>query len=148
MSTQTDTATGFRARIANQPRPALVWLGVLAVLLALEAGALLQFLGVFVAGVLEALPIWGDTAPAALASFIDATGKIPTLLSRETIPNAGYWNGQQYVGTFMGLAPHQAWALRAVLVYLYAFVTAAWLWVGYETTSSTGFATTTGVSSG
>ncbi|NHN41715.1 ABC transporter permease [Halorubellus sp. JP-L1] len=68
-----------------------------------------------------------------------------TLLSREVIPNQGfappsgatdqYSTGPlgPYHGTFLGLEPAVAWAIRVVLVYVYAFVWIAWAWFGYKT---------------
>jgi peptide/nickel transport system permease protein len=120
----------LRDRIRANPRPALIWAGVALGLLALEAGALVHFAATLLVDRVAAVPRIG--VPAVLSEFASATAEIPTLLSRETIPNQGYWNGRRYVGTFLGLAPHRAWLLRTALVYAYAFGLAGWAWVGYR----------------
>lgn len=122
--TATDGST-LRDRIAAQPRPALRWLALGALLLLPEAGALLDLAFAPVAAVGELLPVGG----AFLASI---PGDVPTLLSRQTIPNAGYYDGRRWVGTAFGLEPKWAWALRAGLIYAYAFAVLAWLWSGYR----------------
>ena len=71
-------------------------------------------------------------SPAPLESLAGALAEVPTLLSRDVIPNQGHWNGQRYVGTFLGLPPAEAWLVRVTLIYAYAFALAAWAWVGYE----------------
>ena len=97
-------------RIQENPNPAVRWfVGVLA-LFALEAGAAVNF----VTG------LFGDPV------------EIPTLLSRSLIANNGFQTPQGvWKETFMGLAPAYAWALRVVLVYVYAFVVLWWFWRGY-----------------
>ncbi|MFB6185769.1 MAG: ABC transporter permease, partial [Halobacteriaceae archaeon] len=78
------------------------------------------------------------------------TKKVPTLLSRNVIPNDGYWNGQEWVGTvswvdpilrpiieafggtYAGLSPAISWGLRVLLVYGYAFAILAWIVLGYR----------------
>jgi peptide/nickel transport system permease protein len=98
-------------RIAENPAPAAKWVVGALLLFALEAGAVVNFLtGVFGPGV-----------------------ELPTLLSRDLISNLGYQNPDTGVwqGTFMGLSPAYAWALRVLLVYTYAAVCAWWGWRGY-----------------
>jgi len=57
----------------------------------------------------------------------------PTLTSRDTIPNQGHQlPGGGWEGTFMGLSPAAAWALRVALVFVYVFVLVAWLWRGFN----------------
>lgn len=76
-------------------------------------------------GVLESAVSW-------LTQRLESIASMQTLTSRETIPNQGHrtpdggWNG-----TFLGLSPAWAWALRVLLIYAYAFVSLAWLWKGY-----------------
>ncbi|MFB6175750.1 MAG: ABC transporter permease, partial [Halobaculum sp.] len=123
-------AAPFGERVRTNPRPALIWVGVTTILLALEAGALIRFGALVLGDTLAAIP--GMGAPATLNSIAKAAGEMPTLLSRETIPNAGYYTGSGYEGTFAGLAPHLAWTLRVTLIYLYSFSFVAWIWVGYD----------------
>ncbi|MFC7070281.1 ABC transporter permease [Halobaculum lipolyticum] len=135
MATPTRTFTDaeaapLRDRITANPRPAVVWLTVAAALFALEAGAVAQFATSVLADGVAALP--GVAVPAGVVALERAVEGVPTLLSRETVPNRGYWNGSRYVGTFLGLSPDVAWLLRAALVYAYSFAALGWLWVGYE----------------
>ncbi len=105
---------GIVRRIRSNPRPAAIWaLGALF-LVALEFGALVNL----VTGLIPGIP----------------TVELPTLLSRELIPNAGYRtpNGG-WTGTFLGLSAAVAWAIRATLIYVYAFCWLGWLWFGYLT---------------
>ncbi len=124
------SGTSVRERIGAYPRPAAVWVSVLAVFVLLEVGALLRFGSTLLVDGFEAVP--GIGVPAAVASFTAMTAEIPTLLSRDLIPNQGYWNGTRYVGTFLGLPPHLAWLVRTGLIYAYSFAFAAWVWVGYD----------------
>lgn len=129
--TSTTEDVPLRRRIAENPRPALRWtLGALA-LLAVEFGALIGLVIKLLLTVARVLP--GNPGAAALASTGEAAAGIPTLLSRSVIPNAGYFNGEQMVGTFLGLEPKYAWLLRVVLIYAYAFIWLGWIWVGYQT---------------
>ncbi|MFW5965298.1 MAG: ABC transporter permease [Halodesulfurarchaeum sp.] len=120
-------------RIASNPRPAAVWALGLLLLLVVEIGALLQGtieLGQFVAGVLP-----GEFGLAVLNAAKGIADTIPTLLSRETIPNQGYRVAAEgpWEETFLGLEPALAWAVRVIAVYLYVFVFLGWLWKGYLT---------------
>ncbi|MEF8854734.1 MAG: ABC transporter permease, partial [Haloarculaceae archaeon] len=58
---------------------------------------------------------------------------IPTLLSRDVIPNQGWQTAANgpWKGSFMGLSPGMAWALRAGLIFAYAFFFAYWLYRGW-----------------
>jgi len=99
-------------------------------LLALEFGAAANFVvGLIIDGLL-AVP--GVDGVGFLAAVENAVQQIPTLLSRETIPNGGYYNGSGYEGTFLGLSPAMAWTLRATLVYAYAFAAFGWGVWGYR----------------
>jgi len=125
-------------RLRAHPRPAAAWAAVAAVLLAPQFGAV-------VATVAQVVPV------DALSALADG---LPTLLSRETIPNQGARvpggapTGSvfgvdaltalaveaglfRWRGTFLGLSPAAAWALRVTMVYAYAAAWAAWLWRGY-----------------
>ncbi|MFW5895813.1 MAG: ABC transporter permease [archaeon] len=107
----------------------LAWVGVGLFLFALEAGAFASFLVEALVAVVGAIP--GVNA-ALLAGLQSAVDSIPTLLSRETIPNQGYYDGSGYQETFLGLEPAVAWAIRATLVYVYAFAIAGWGIYGYN----------------
>lgn len=96
--------------------PGVGWLAGAALLLAPEAGALVGFLGSLL----------------NVEFVITVADAVPTLISRETIPNQGVQvPGEGWQGTFFGLSPAAAWALRVVVAYLYAAVWAVWLWRGY-----------------
>ncbi|WP_439027922.1 ABC transporter permease [Haloarchaeobius sp. DT45] len=103
---------------------------------------------------LPALPVIGEPSIAQLIHGFAQTAAgvgtwlgdtFPTLLSRDLIPNDGFkppadMTGEYptgplgpYHGTFLGLAPAYAWAIRVTLVYAYAFVWLAWCWFGYKT---------------
>ncbi|SEK99241.1 ABC transporter permease [Haloferax larsenii] len=113
-------------RIADNPRPALVWAAIGAVLILPELGALVQTAGALVSAVL------GAFGQAELGSSIVAFGEqIPTLLSRDVIPNSGYYDGTTWQETFLGLEPGVAWGIRVALVYLYSAAFIGWLVNGY-----------------
>jgi len=131
MAARTQTrSTTFRTRIAENPQPAVLWTGVAAILLLLEAGALLQFVGTLLVDLVLAIP--GTEDAGIFVTFVDAVSGIPTLLSRETIPNQGYYDGSGYVGTFLGLSPAMAWGVRVTLIYLYAAAWTYWAWIAYD----------------
>lgn len=145
-----DTSKAVRDRLRRNPRPAVVWTTVAAGLLALQLGALVEFGGSMALDAVRALNAVDAVAltfgTEALAGFEQAAAEVPRLLSRETLPNNGYYsgaaeewvvgpvyyNGQEWVGTFLGLEPAVVWALRVVVVYAYAFAGLAWLWTGYK----------------
>lgn len=114
------------------------WLLVGVVLLALEAGALADFLTGMLADFVGALPTAGTEGSllSSTTAVFDAAQQrataIPTLLSRDVVPNAGHWNGQRWVGTFFGLSPGVSWGIRVALVYVYAFAWVAWAALGYR----------------
>ena len=100
----------------------------------IERGAVAAGLGVF-AGLVVFTPLGGllDAALGAVVAAADAVGGLPTLTSREVIPNQGYRApGGGWQGTFLGLSPAQSWAIRVGVVYVYAFVLLAWAWRGYQ----------------
>jgi peptide/nickel transport system permease protein len=118
--------------------PGVVWAGIGVALFALEAGAAANFVFGLLADFLAALPTLGPLQ-AAVTWLLDlvlgverVAGGLPTLLSRDVIPNAGYWNGERWVGTFMGLRPGVAWGIRVLAVYVYAFLWVAWAILGYR----------------
>ncbi|WP_435334289.1 ABC transporter permease [Haloarchaeobius sp. TZWWS8] len=102
--------------------------------------------------VLPALPLIGEPSIAQLIHGFSQTvagiatwlaDTFPTLLSRDLMPNDGFKppaNSEfstgplgPYHGTFLGLAPAYAWAIRVVAIYVYAFMWLAWMWFGYKT---------------
>ncbi|WP_135807191.1 ABC transporter permease [Halorussus marinus] len=97
-------------RIQDDPGPAMRWLAGALLLFALEAGAVVNFVtGLFGPGM-----------------------ELPTLLSRELIPNNGFQTpAGVWKETFLGLSPAVAWGIRVALVYVYAIVCTWWLWRGY-----------------
>lgn len=130
----------LRDRIRDNPRPAATWGVVAALLLALEFSALVDFVmswpwADLVGGVADNLPgslanaLTGVAAPVAEAG--NWLAELPRLLSREHVPNQGYETPDGWEGTFLGLPPAYAWALRVVLVYAYAFFFMYWVWRGY-----------------
>jgi peptide/nickel transport system permease protein len=125
----TNSSETLLDRVTGNPTPAVRWLAVGAVLFALEAGALAQFLVSIGTDFAEALL---GTAPAGLLALESAVFEVPTLLSRSVIPNAGHFDGSGYVDTFLGLSPMYAWLLRLGLIYGYALAVAAWAWDGYR----------------
>lgn len=135
-------------RLRATPRPAATWLAAGVVLLLAELGAVLRGLSTAVVAVLDALPVVDlATEPGPVRRAI---ADVPVLLSRETVPNRGHWNGERWVGTFdlfdpllepllavvgveyVGLSPAAAWVLRVLLVYGYVLGVLAWAWIGYR----------------
>lgn len=95
--------------------------------------------GIFAAiAVVVALTPFGDLVHQEVgfyAGIVDTLAEeLPRLTSRETIPNRGYQapDGGGWQGTFMGLSPRAAWALRAGLVLVYAIAGLFWAWKGYD----------------
>ncbi|WP_255198116.1 ABC transporter permease [Halorarius litoreus] len=142
---ETSEEVSLAQRIRENPRPALLWFAGVLLLFVLEAGAAFAAIADLANTVVGLLP----GVSFDLSSVAAAAEQIPTLLSRETIPNQGYdVNGvdriitvesgdKNYVfngpweGTFMGLSPKYAWLLRVTLIYAYAFVFVYWVLRGY-----------------
>ncbi|MFB6141295.1 MAG: ABC transporter permease [Halosimplex sp.] len=139
-------------RIAANPRPAAAWGAVALVAIAVEFGALAGGLLLFADAAVVAVTAFfevlvGKAAPGLATSIhgfqVSASGfldglrsgahGLPTLLSRETIPNQGYKTGPNgpWKGTFLGLQPGLAWGIRFVLVYAYAAFVAYWAYRGW-----------------
>lgn len=117
-------------RIMNNPRPALLWtVGILALVI-VEFGALARTIIALLQIIATSIP--GNPGASILATLAQYAADIPTLLSREIFPNRGYYNGEMWVGTFLGLQPKYAWLFRFTLVYVYSFVWVGWVWVGYK----------------
>lgn len=116
-------------RIRANPTPAARWAVVFALLLAVEFGALANFVmswpwATFVG--------WLGGVGHLVASVGNALADLPTLLSRTWLDNQGYRTPDgAWHGTFMGLAPAVVWGLRVVLVYAYAGLLLGWCWRGY-----------------
>lgn len=107
-----------RTRLDSLPvTPTRAWLLVAGLLLLPQVGTVLQFLT-------STLPV--STALSQLAE------QVPVALSQERIPNQGVRIPEEgWQGTFLGLSPAFAWALRVGLIYTYGFVCLYWLWRGY-----------------
>jgi len=141
-------------RIRENPQPAIRWAAVVAMLLALQVGAVFAAMMELppwdtIAGYVLGVPLLGALEPvfSAIAGVGDRLADVPTLLSRELIPNRGHRVGNgpvfemtiagfelvywQWDGTFLGLPAAVAWFIRVALVYLYAFLWMGWLWKGY-----------------
>jgi peptide/nickel transport system permease protein len=141
--TSTDTEdVPLAQRISNYPRPALYWTAGVVLLIAIEFGAIGRYLasilssiaGFFV-GHLFVAPL--NNAARAVEGFFGGIAhwamELPTLLSREVIPNQGINTpAPGWENTFLGLEPMYAWLLRVVLVYVYALIWLGWGWVGYR----------------
>lgn len=57
----------------------------------------------------------------------------PSLTSPELISNEGHRTVDGgWEGTFLGLSPAQAWALRVIVVFAYATTLGVWFWKGYN----------------
>lgn len=107
-------------RIRRRPGPAAAWLVGFAALVGVELGAL----GATVAGLPFDVPV--------LTAAAELLADLPTLLSRDLVPNQGYHvPGEGWHGTFLGLSPAAAWAVRVLLVYAYGFALLWWAWRGY-----------------
>lgn len=122
----------FRRRVRQHPGPMLGVLSAALVLLLPEFGAITTL---FVN--LVPWEVFGQFLPSAvttpIAGLADALTRIPTLLSRNVIPNQGYQHPEQgWQGTFLGLSPAAAWFLRVVLIYAYAFAWLVLLWYGFN----------------
>ncbi len=64
---------------------------------------------------------------------IERATTVPTLTGRETIPNEGYQTPDgTWHGTFLGLSPATAWALRVTVVFVYAALWVVWIGLGYR----------------
>ncbi|ELY92573.1 ABC transporter permease [Natrialba taiwanensis] len=88
-----------------------------------------------VAAALVWTPVGGlfEMLIGVLTRGVEAVGSLTTITSREIIPNQGYQLPDgSWEGTFLGLSPAWAWALRVLVVYAYALTWLAWLWKGYE----------------
>lgn len=130
----------LRQGIAQNPMPAITWGMVLGLLIALEFGAFLETLFLLAEGVVKGYPL-GDPALQSIQGLKTSAGEIPTLLSRDVVPNQGWRAAKSgpWMGTFprnyglgFGLAPALAWLLRVGLIYAYSIAIVGWVLYGYE----------------
>jgi peptide/nickel transport system permease protein len=148
-----DQDTTLRSRIEANPEPALRWGAVMAVLAFVQIGSLLggllSILDAIVVGVtaifdvlfgllgLSGLSSAAVDVQSALSGAVtgvrDAAEGLPTLLSRETIPNQGHLASADgpWVDTFLGLEPALAWAIRVLLIVAYSLFTFYWVFRGW-----------------
>lgn len=147
------TSGGLWSRLTNNPEPAVRWGLVAAVLLIVQLGSFIGGILTILDSIVMAVTAFFDVAlgvfspslegivvdvQMAVSGFIDglrATAhNIPTLLSRDLIPNQGHRTASGgWEGTFMGLSPAVAWALRLSLVVVYSLFSFYWLYRGWLT---------------
>jgi peptide/nickel transport system permease protein len=122
----------LRERIADNPRPATLWLIGIVLLVGIEFGALANMLmSLPWAPLMDKLPFLKPIG-SPFAAVGDLLAKSPTLLNRQVFDNTGWQSPQGgWKGTFLGLSPAIVWTLRVVLVYAYALTFLYWLWRGY-----------------
>mgnify|MGYP002761542029 CR=1 FL=1 len=140
-------------RLSANPQPALRWATVMTALVGVQFGAfiggVLTLIDAAVIAITALVEIAVGLISSPLASAVvdlqrivsgaigglrDTAGSLPTLLSRETIPNQGYLQSADgpWTGTFMGVEPAIAWALRAILIVGYSFGVLYWLFYGWQ----------------
>ncbi|WP_435094915.1 ABC transporter permease [Halorubrum sp. N11] len=139
------------ARITEDPEPFLRWAVPMFVLIAVEyatwAGIAVGMLDALILGVTAAIEIALSYVTPGLAQIVldfqtgavgmlrdvgGALGELPTLFGREVIPNQGYQTADgSWQGTFLGLQPAVAWAIRFLLIMAYSLFTAYWLFRGW-----------------
>ena len=133
MAAMTDTTDDrpLLERIRTDPRPAAIWILGFLIITGVEFGAIVQVVFDLMHTASNIIP--GDPMIQTINGWKEASSQIPTLLSRELIPNQGYQQGANgpWVGTFLGLEPAVAWAIRVTAVYLYTFLWLGWIWFGY-----------------
>jgi peptide/nickel transport system permease protein len=129
----TNTASTWSAlleQIKQGDRRFIAWLAFGFVLFIVQAGAAGTFVAGMISDIFGMLPFGGGISDLFKGAQ-EFSRSVPTLLSRDVIPNAGYWNGEEWVGTFLGLSPAISWAIRMALVYIYSFTWVAWAISGY-----------------
>ena len=128
-------------RIRRNAVPAAWWLAGFVVLVGVEFGALASLLmsvpwGSAVNAITSVLPGPLASAVTTIAAVLASVGghlaDVPTLLSRDLVPNQGYHTPDGgWQGTFLGLSPAVSWGIRVALVYAYGFGFVWWVWRGY-----------------
>jgi len=96
----------------------------------------LTFVLVAAAGLVGYTPVGGAFSAliGAITGGVDAlASSLPSITSRDLIPNAGHRLPEGgWEGTFLGLSPATAWAIRTGLVFAYATTVLVWLWRGFD----------------
>ncbi|EMA63547.1 ABC transporter permease [Halorubrum kocurii] len=96
----------------------------------------LTFVLVAAAGLVAYTPVGGAFSAliGAITGGVDAlTASLPSITSRDLIPNTGHRLPEGgWEGTFLGLSPAVAWAIRTGLVFAYAVTFIVWLWRGFN----------------
>lgn len=145
-------AVSVYARVVENPAPALRWGAVALGLLSVELGAFLAGSVVVLDSLMMAVTAVLDVALSAaspglaapvvdaqqaMGAFLDGVEafalSIPTLLSRDVIPNQGHLTGPDgpWAGTFLGLEPAHAWAIRVGLITAYSLFSFYWVFRGW-----------------
>lgn len=139
-------------RVSTNPGPALRWLTVALVMLALEFGAALAGAAILVDSAWMAVTalvelLVSTVSPeiavlvvdlqsavsSTLANVVEFGNSLPTLLGRDLVANEGHLTGPNgpWTGTFLGLEPAVAWAIRLVLILSYSLFAFYWLFKGW-----------------
>ncbi|WP_123624375.1 ABC transporter permease [Halorubrum sp. CSM-61] len=96
----------------------------------------LTFVLVAAAGLVAYTPVGGAFSAliGAITGGVDAlAASLPSITSRDLIPNTGHRLPEGgWEGTFLGLSPATAWAIRTGLVFAYATTALVWLWRGFD----------------
>ncbi len=140
------------SRLSANPTPALRWGAVALALLLVEFGAALSGLMILIDSAWLAVTalldiLIGIVSPGVAGYVVDLQGAVsgylgyiadfgrslPTLLSRDVIPNQGWQTGPNsgWEGTFLGLSPAVAWGIRLVLILAYSYFSFYWLFKGW-----------------
>lgn len=70
---------------------------------------------------------------SAVVDQLESLAALPSITSPETIPNQGHRTPDGgWSGTFLGLSPAWAWAIRVSLVVVIAGASLVWAWKGYN----------------
>lgn len=96
-------------------------------------GALLVFLGAWLLTPVGA--VMSGLINAVTGAVDGLAETLPSVTSRETIPNQGYErpDGSGWEGTFLGLEPAWAWLIRVTVVLAYATAALGWIIKGLRT---------------
>ncbi|MGQ3328700.1 ABC transporter permease [Halorubrum sp. FL23] len=96
----------------------------------------LTFVLVAAAGLIAYTPVGGAFSAliGAITGGVDALASaLPSITSRDLIANTGHrLPDGGWEGTFLGLSPAAAWAIRTGLVFAYATAFLVWLWRGFN----------------
>lgn len=89
-------------------------------------------------GAIVAVTPVGDVVTAGVTTVtgtVDSfASSLPAITGRDTIPNEGHrTTAGGWEGTFLGLSPAWAWAVRTSLVFVYASSAVLWAWRGFTT---------------